>query len=953
VDEQKIRNEEMEREIASLSNRIREVTENSEARCITHNQILEGLRKDSEKAVARMQVALDEAMRDKDILKRHLDEASEQIRKLQIDFKTSFETHKTEIRRVIEVHEDEMTAIKADATEKLKQEGNRVMQLSSTIQDMQNEIERLSISHEHELDFMNKNWEKERQEILSQKEALTQEMAFSLEERIAAIRLQAHEFENDKAANIAIHKKEKEEMQAIWNEREQELIRQIEAKENVLRTNITHLMNVENKSACLEEEIIVLKDKFEALEISSASCRKKIEELEEEKNEIITQHTGDIEHLKQVAKTVGLDLTKKLESSEEMFKLARREADSLRAQVDAITSAFNKSEQAEATNILKIQSLEFQLESAKEDNETLKRSLTSDLEAATAHGQTIQSELDLMKSQLSQYSQTLEEVTSEKKKSDELLQLSTQRIRELEGTLGKRNADIQQVQRNLTDLTLKHDDLLASHAELTLTYKQNDEAATEMRQKLSEVIEHKDVEIQKFREQAQMQELQLKIEVENKKRIEGKLQENGDLIRSLKEAVVQKNTELQQLYGDLADLTSENKGLVSRIEQAKINKEQDEKAIIDVRREFSNLREEIHQKQKSIEGLVEALKLKEKELESLNGELSKDRLVSKEQALLNRSKIERAKKDRQKWEEMASKLQKENSELSTQLETERNEINRQQSMMVEMKDTIQQLEMDGAELVADLESQMELLKRDNDNLSEEFKKIHTQQVNYTKEMNEKLLFALAERDTIEMDLNEKIRKLNETHLSTIATLKLEHDTTVTRLGDEAKKWRTRASDPSFLAQKLDLEGLRSLVDERTRVLQEVMKQNEINANELKEARQLVVELQLQADEYAKEKEAAEAAAEQAQRKRAELEDTMNMSLHSELLLRGEVQAELNSLKLSLAEKRQGGKDLASLEKENSILRDKIERQEQYMKKKQKQERVLRERLGNLGAKAPL
>jgi chromosome segregation ATPase len=622
-------------------------------------------------------------------------------------------------------------------------------------------------------------------------------------------------------------------------------------------------------------------------------------------------------------------------------------------------------------------SLETELKSLRDDMASSSKSLEQEqtsnkqeVDLMQLEVSALEEERDELKKQLQSFEQQKENIVSRHSKELARIHTSTKNVEtELGDVLEQRDQQLKQVN---TELDLLRAQLIGTEKENASHYSLIQDLQTQVKSlagdksratqsldKQMKLLSHKNEklvqELQAKHESMQEKGALLDKERGQTRQLNDKLEASAQMIREMEDAeVASKQAAAAHLKVHLSDLREEHEEQYSTL---RAQKESVDQKFNDLQTKLTLLRQEsdvgridlldqIDASKETMQALKEVLATKERALESLNGDLARDRIAHKEQMFTNRGKLDRAVKERRKWEEVASKNQNENKALRTKVEDTSMQLRA-------IKEKMQQHEIDSAEIVSELEDKIDDWTTKCSAMSKDLNDRHAKYESFAKDMEGKLQFALAEKASIEVELEEKLAELHQMHSAALAALNQEHEDTVTRLGNEARKWRSRASDPSSLAQKHDLDGLKSLLDERTRVLRDVMEQNESTAKDLEEAQALVVDLQEQSEEYLRNKECAEAEFEESERKRIELEDTMNRALHAELLIRGEVQAELDAIRQNLATQRKDGKDFISLEKENFSLKDKIGRQEQYMKRKNKQERVLRERLGNMGAKAPL
>ena len=150
--------------------------------------------------------------------------------------------------------------------------------------------------------------------------------------------------------------------------------------------------------------------------------------------------------------------------------------------------------------------------------------------------------------------------------------------------------------------------------------------------------------------------------------------------------------------------------------------------------------------------------------------------------------------------------------------------------------------------------------------------------------------------------------------------------------------RSRAqmtSDASTIAKK------QNLLQSRTQLLGEMVKQNRELDFDLQEARKVVSELQEESDKYMQMTTSAALERDALKKKATKTENEWQQCIRHERRLREESENELMATKLEVEKYRTDFKDFHELSKENTALKDKIRRQEAYLKRKLKKEKVSR------------
>jgi uncharacterized protein YydD (DUF2326 family) len=119
-----------------------------------------------------------------------------------------------------------------------------------------------------------------------------------------------------------------------------------------------------------------------------------------------------------------------------------------------------------------------------------------------------------------------------------------------------------------------------------------------------------------------------------------------------------------------------------------------------------------------------------------------------------------------------------------------------------------------------------------------------------------------------------------------------------------------------------------------------------------EARKLITELQEESDNYIRQKEAAEAAIVKLKADIDRMEDSHITAIQKERSVRLSLDDELGKTKALLDAARFDMREFHDLESQVEVLKDKVKRQEAYLKKKLHQEKLLKERMGVISIPTP-
>lgn len=319
------------------------------------------------------------------------------------------------------------------------------------------------------------------------------------------------------------------------------------------------------------------------------------------------------------------------------------------------------------------------------------------------------------------------------------------------------------------------------------------------------------------------------------------------------------------------------------------------------------------------------------------------------------------------------------------------DVSRLEAEVSRLKEKMAATEMDGAEVVSDLEKQIEqgrckvvqleqvIEKRGEEHretvasLEMDMAKVNKEraaidreyQSQWTKlQKRQEEVVALEKKRTEQDSKMQSLRaeldlliqaqeRTKKDHASAIVRLELELDRERTRAEEIAaeceqdlKKMSTAlsAAEEKVAANAAELEGKDAIMTDRTKLLSDMVAQNKELENDLVEARQIASDLQEESERYMGEKESAEMAVAKLQKELDRREEQFLAAMHKERTSRERLEDELFQTNRALENAKKDGKEYEELEKENQDLKDKVKRQEAYLRRKLEKEKMLRDRI---------
>jgi chromosome segregation ATPase len=299
-------------------------------------------------------------------------------------------------------------------------------------------------------------------------------------------------------------------------------------------------------------------------------------------------------------------------------------------------------------------------------------------------------------------------------------------------------------------------------------------------------------------------------------------------------------------------------------------------------------------------------------------------------------------------------------------------------------------EVEAAEAITHLQSQLAEQKTMNVHLDRKLSDMAQQRSKAMETLNNEMVILKQAKEELESDVREQSAKLQERH-ATISVLtrkntlleqrertiqsqldnaledlrraKEEQEKTLAALDREMnrqrtnredddinfqKRWATLQKDLSdaeakLLAQKEQTAEVERILEERTQLLGSMVTHNKETADEKDTAFARISVLEETLACLREEKEAIDHELTQVRALQQKREDQLLEKIHDEQHLREVAEADLEAVRSKLSSIRRGSKDADELEKENMVLKDKVRRQEDYLKRKLQKDKVLRER----------
>ncbi len=201
-------------------------------------------------------------------------------------------------------------------------------------------------------------------------------------------------------------------------------------------------------------------------------------------------------------------------------------------------------------------------------------------------------------------------------------------------------------------------------------------------------------------------------------------------------------------------------------------------------------------------------------------------------------------------------------------------------------------------------------------------------------------------------LAEDVRHANEEKDKALMALDLEINLQLTNRQDDDINFQRR-----FSALQVELEDTKAKLaaqnertteverqlEDRTKLLGDMVTSNKEVEDEKEKALALIIDLQEAVDRFEEENEAIKKELVEVRELQRKREDQLLETIHDERHLKEIAEADLEVAQSKLRSMKHDNRDVNELEKENRSLKDKVRRQEGYLKRKLQKEKVLRDR----------
>ena len=313
-----------------------------------------------------------------------------------------------------------------------------------------------------------------------------------------------------------------------------------------------------------------------------------------------------------------------------------------------------------------------------------------------------------------------------------------------------------------------------------------------------------------------------------------------------------------------------------------------------------------------------------------------------------------------------------------------------ESQVVDMRQSSTRREGEVIEALSNLQSQLTQQTTMKNHLERKLANVSQQHKGAVESLNEEIAALQKERRTLEDDLKNQSATLQERH-ATISVLtrkntlleqrertlqsqldsaaldlkraKAEQERALNALDREINRQRSNREDDDIhfqkrcatlqkeladaeaklFAQEREMAEVQKVLEERTQLLGDMVAHNKETEDEKDQAIAHVSDLQEAVDRYQEDIEAVQGELSDLREMQQKREEQLLDTIHNERQLREIAEADLEATKSRFRSVRRDSKDVNELEKENMALKDKVRRQEDYLKRKLQKEKVLRER----------
>mmetsp|Transcript_38734 Transcript_38734/g.56558 ORF Transcript_38734/g.56558 Transcript_38734/m.56558 type:complete len:1127 (-) Transcript_38734:202-3582(-) len=483
------------------------------------------------------------------------------------------------------------------------------------------------------------------------------------------------------------------------------------------------------------------------------------------------------------------------------------------------------------------------------------------------------------------------------------------------------------------------------------------------------------------------------------------LSKQTEELKQIEVLFTEEKRKTESLKSDLSRITSEVELLTSELlDERKKSERFSNESSAEIDRLDKQLQQANASFMEQNQKMVEIKKKDNATIKSLSAELEKweemsSSLQSQFEELQKQSKEEQE-LSKKKEEALESKLQRIKSdvdqkarridELNGKLKESNDNVFSLKDQISLVKENLNNIEMDSAAVVNDLEGQIKGLNQENEFLKSHLKeqevehqqeldkvKVDLEDTRNAKELKEKeaqeLSLALQKQDDETNSMAKKMKAKEDTIGSLRAEItmlinaqtktKLEYNNKIAALkldiDEERSRWMADEEEYKREIEHLhqensDMDGnlnyqgeqmskQQELLNHRTELLANMVTQNKDLDLEVQENRALVAELQDECNEYLREKEDAEVLVVRLEKEAKSKEVDYLMAIHHERQLREGLEHELHEAQMDIETAKEEIRNLAELKRENKSLKDKVSRQEAFLKRKIEKEKVLKDR----------
>ena len=724
----------------------------------------------------------------------------------------------------------------------------------------------------------------------------------------------------EKQDYISILSNEKDEVCVRLRELELQLSSALELEEDLNESN-SLVEELQNRLAVTEEEMSQKITKLQAdLQNLHASKTESVNDLNVELKALETKKIAREEHLgtqleesQSVIRTLKSDLILR----EKALKEGRAKA--------------SKAKEVAEANREEIESLKQDLESAssviveKDDKiKLLQRSSRNEIEEKMK-------EVDVLRTQIGTARGTIlkqeEEINAAKSDFQKEVNENQMSVKQLQGALDQANelntSSLEVISElKLVKLKLANDKILFLESEVS---------------KLNEKVSSTEIEFTATKSVIQKELDTNKMSV---KQLQGALhQANGIISRSEEEINELKLVTLKAANEMASSLESE----VSKLNEILSSAETEFDAA------KSGLQKELDAKKTSFRELQGALHQANEIISRFEKENNELKLVTlkaaNEKALFLESEVTRLNKK-------LSSTEMEAAEIVADLEES---IEHKHSRCESFKENMVEMGRDHEQMMSKLNKELDSAALDKTNMEDELQSQRTK-------MREKIAaFVTLEKLKVEQDkkinslraeldlLRSAQEKMKKEHTSVVDGLQLEINMQQGRSDSvegemEEMSEKLIAAEGKFNAQVEAFQKIQVALNERTKLLGDMVTQNKIFERDLQEARTITADLQKESEKYMLEKDATDAAIIKLKEDLDKREEQFLTNLHKERQYREKIVHDYILMNKALQVAKKDEKEYEELEKENNILKDKVKRQEAYLKRKLEKEKMLKDRI---------